>query len=67
MRNFIKLMRKDIGPNINRRRSYNLFSGRSWVHPVSSFHDSSQWVLADYPLTGTDVSVDGLIAEKPSF
>jgi len=57
----------DIGPNVNRRGSYNPFIGRGWVHPASSFHDSSQWVPADYPLIGTDVSIDGLIAEKQSF
>jgi hypothetical protein len=39
----------DIDPNINRRWSYNPFIGRSWVHPANSFHNSSQWVPADYP------------------
>jgi hypothetical protein len=32
----------DIGPNIDIRGSYNPYIGRGWVHPASSFHDSSQ-------------------------
>jgi hypothetical protein len=57
----------DIDPNINRRWSYNPFIGRSWVHPANSFHNSSQWVPADYPLIETDVSVDRPTTKKQSF
>jgi hypothetical protein len=54
----------DIGPNINRRGSYNPFIDRRWVNLDSSFHDSSQWIPVDYSMSETDVPVDGPIAEN---